>query len=387
MSHRKVGLGGAVKQRPTSLAILTAVFGAGLSAFACSDEFDSCRETRTCPVETNEGGGPGNSSQGGVAGAAGVQHEDAGANVGGAGAAGGVLDTRAPKLLDVSPADGERGVAADTVFVVRFNEPMDRLATEDAYESSSAGVTPVNVSFSWNDEGTELTITPNAPLAYAEGADAAVVAAREYGFSLATTARDEAGNPLMSDIQVEFATLRRIKQVLEASAPPLSGGYVQKNDGDGPRTTMAVGCLEDNEVFRAFVSFQLEQLPADIAVFEEASLKLFQQAVTSTPTPFAVLGDLQVFSMVYESTNAAAFDAMDSPTATLVGVLGANPAAGYKTIDITDILIDDYRTRERSQFGIRFKMVLNGSQAHDVVHLADTSTETPPVLEARYLVP
>ena len=55
----------------------------------------------------------------------------------------------------------------DVRIVVTFSAPMDREQTEAAYQSE--GVPSSDVTFTWNAESTQLTITPDAPLASRDG--------------------------------------------------------------------------------------------------------------------------------------------------------------------------------------------------------------------------
>jgi hypothetical protein len=307
--------------------------------------------------------------------------------VGSGGAPDDSSDTTAPIVIDIKPADGDIGVSADDSIVITFSEPMDEAATESAYQSASAGITAASVAFSWNPDATVLTIKPSAALGYAEGTTLANVKARTYAFVLGNSAQDAAGNSLKSDVDVEFSTLRRITQQIPASAFPLSGGYVVKDEGETSMTYMDVGCLEANEVFRTFVTFELAGLPTDIEMFEMASVSFYQSSQSSGErTPYEVLGDLQLLSLAFTAVNRAAFDKLDLSGTIVVGKF-STVAKGNKSVTVTDTLAVDYETRDRSQYGVRFATKLNSGLYHDIVHFEDPTKPNPPVLETTYLVP
>ena len=309
--------------------------------------------------------------------------------MGGSGGTPDELDLTAPTVVDVSPGDGAVGVAADTTLKVTFSEAMNKSTTQSAYQSASAGITAAAVTFSWNPQGTVLTITPKAPLTYASGTDPATVSARTYEFVVSNLAEDAAGNALQDELEVSFATSRRVTQKLAASAYPLTGGYVVKESSENATTYLNVGCLEANEAFRSLVSFELGPLPPGIENFESASLELFQTFQSSIDrTPYQALGTLQLLSFAFTGANRDGFDAMDAGSAKVIGTFGTSAAAAYKTVDVTNTLAEDYQQAlTHSQYGVKFATRLNTDGHHDVVYFATVGDTNPPVLATTYVLP
>ena len=115
-------------------------------------------------------------------------------------------DRKAPTGL-ITPNSGTSGVLANAVFVVTFSEPMDKVATQNAYQSADLPASAV--TFSFNGEGTVLTIKPNAPLTYATASEAAAPP-KMYSVGIGTGATDVAGNALMNPVTTTVSTLRRL---------------------------------------------------------------------------------------------------------------------------------------------------------------------------------
>lgn len=299
----------------------------------------------------------------------------------------GVADTAPPTIVSVQPPKKALGVDANAAIEITFSEPMAKAQTQLAYQSGSAGIKPSEVMFSWNAAGTVLTVKPNAALAYAEGAQPGEVTPTAYDYFVSTAAEDQAGNSLAASYQVEFSTLRRIGQILPATSS-LTGSYKVAENQEAPLPQMYVGCLEANEVFRSFVSFNLGLMPEGIVQFESASLEMFESYQSSTDrTPFEALGDLEVHSVDYVATNRAAFDALDASGLKPIGKFGTSAAVGYKSVLVTATLAADYKRRNASQYGIKFHTKLNLDGHHDIVYFEGTSTATPPRLLVSYLVP
>ena len=105
-------------------------------------------------------------------------------------------DTTAPTAGAVSPADSATAVDPKGNVSVTFSEPMDKPATEAAFSLARAGgSTPVPGSFSWS--ANTMTFDPATDLA--PGAS--------YTATVATSARDVAGNALATQKQWSFATI------------------------------------------------------------------------------------------------------------------------------------------------------------------------------------
>ena len=88
-------------------------------------------------------------------------------------AADGVLDadfawtfsTIQPDATRFEPADEATHVEPDATVAVTFNQPMDRESVQAGLVLRSGAGEAVASSFEWNEDGTVVTITPDAPLA------------------------------------------------------------------------------------------------------------------------------------------------------------------------------------------------------------------------------
>ena len=103
-------------------------------------------------------------------------------------------DAVPPTILAVAPADGATAVAPATNVTVTFDEAMDEASAEAAFALVAADGTSVAGTFTW--AGNAMTFDPSANLA--SGAS--------YRASVATNARDVAGNALATPTTSTFAT-------------------------------------------------------------------------------------------------------------------------------------------------------------------------------------
>ncbi len=87
------------------------------------------------------------------------------------GVTGAVLDTDVrwsfrtlpPQILSITPAPHEQGVLLDRPVTITFSQPMDKSSTEAAFSLLGYGQR-VPGSFSWSDDGTQMTFRPAEPL-------------------------------------------------------------------------------------------------------------------------------------------------------------------------------------------------------------------------------
>ncbi len=220
---------------------------------------------------------------------------------------GGEVDTTgtavAPTILEVLPEDGAVGVAADEPIVVRFSEPMDKAATQAAYQS--ADIPAGAVTFSWNDAGDELTISPNDPLAYAEGTSATTTDALNYTFTMTSAAESEDGVSLEDDTQASFSTLRRLS--LSYSQDTDLSGRVRDLGGSLLLAgSYSLGDNSINDTGRGFVTFDVSSLPEGPVTVEDANLHARFTSVQGNP--FIDLGAVVYQQINYGVFNDALFD-------------------------------------------------------------------------------
>ncbi len=259
----------------------------------------------------------------------------------------------APSLVEVSPQDGAIGVAADEPIVLRFSEPMDRAATQAAYQSSD--IPAASVTFAWNEVGDELTITPNEPLEYAEGISATTTEALSYTFTISSAGESEQGVSLGDNAEVSFSTLRRLSLTYSQDTE-LSGRVRDLGGALLLAGSYSLGDSSINDTGRGFVSFDVSSLPEGPVTVEEGTLHARFSAVQGNP--FSDLGAVVYQHVNYDTFNDALFDAPAIGSAAgLFGTINEDEVDR----DVTDIAvsaIDDPATfGQRVQF--RFRWAFN----------------------------
>ncbi len=293
--------------------------------------------------------------------------------------AGGV-DSAAPTIVSVYPPDGADGVPADAVILVEFSESMNKAATGQAYISSAPGLEQSSVAISWNPAGTIMTVTPNAPLPYAQGSDVATVTALSFLYGIGNTARDLAGNPL-AESQFTFSTLREITNRLPGAAD--QDGAV---DEDGTVTNDMLD-ISVSGSSAGFLGFDIGTLPPDLSSDSIVAAKLLangEYPCTVSPTT------IKVEHVLYGPT-------LISAAATTValhdnGFLAADEVGGcWNSADVRVSVADDWNNRasrgSRSQYRLTCfscTMIFFAGEAAETAGDAQTKF---PVLEVRYLVP
>ena len=292
--------------------------------------------------------------------------------------------TEGPRVLSVSPANGARGVSNDVEIVIEFSAPMDEAQTEAAYQSE--GIPSSSVSFSWNEEGTELTITPNDPLDYPSGSDPADVVSPPINFFLSTSAQDRAGRHLSAPAESSFALLRQINISLAAQQNRDLTGNWRSNDtygqGDCARNQDTV-CVGDSGTggiqYKGFMSFALAGLPSDMAQLQSARLN-FQ--ITERPgNPFNGLGALTLDHAAFEAIGPEAFEG--DPLAALGRIATAGAAGTVLQVDVRNALAADVGKRDRAQFRLAFEEVTNeNGNADTLISTWDTQR-----IDVSYLIP
>lgn len=283
----------------------------------------------------------------------------------------------APTVVETTPSDGASGVSADATLVVRFSEPMDEVSVQQAYQS--VDIPAGAVTFDWNDMGDEVTITPNAPLEYAEGSDPASTDALAYAFTITNIAESEMGVPLEDDVVVSFTTLRRIEQTVQRDED-MSGNVA---DLGGLSGSGYIGDRSNNDVVRYAVTFDLGELAPGIVELESAQ---FSAAWTGqTGNPWAGLGGGTVWQHVaYDTLDDSVFDApaFGSGAGLFVNV-GETSVSRDASTHLQAALDDPATFEDRLQLRVRWFLDSDGDSAYDGVALIGDSLE----LDVAYLAP
>ncbi|WP_075834696.1 Ig-like domain-containing protein [Deinococcus marmoris] len=290
-------------------------------------------------------------------------------------------DLTAPTVVSITPANGAKGVSKNTKIVVTFSEKMNQAVTQAAYESTDLPADAV--TFSWNTDGTVLTINPNQDLYY----DSA--AARIYAFKLTHAAQDVAGNalPLKSS---SFKTFRMLAYDVWGTAA--LDGWVR---GDGAVNTtsdrLRVGdgdASENNAAYRSFLSFDLSGLPAAHKGIESAMMIVEQTLIEGTPyTDLSVGPD----ALMMEPVNyGAALTSADFNTAALSSItdpMKKSKITNYALSVGSAVQADVSAGRTRSQYRLRFPSPTDGDGNADIVSLNSGENKGErPLLTVFYLM-
>jgi hypothetical protein len=310
-----------------------------------------------------------------------------------------VLDTTAPTIVSATPANNGTGVLATDNIVITFSEPMNKLVTQNAYQSARNLIRPTQVQFSFNTDGTVLTINPNTNLTIASGSDPATVVASAFDFQITNLATDLAGNPLTTS-SFTFTTQRRITTNFAPNAS-ISGmvrtdAAIFVNNGCLAGALLCVGDSGNaaNAQYKGFISFDLSSLPTTITTFELANLNAFQTGSYKD----GVAGDAYIDmggSLNLEHIDyGATLDATDFNLAALssIGVLSTTAALENKVLSVLTNVQNDYANRvargNRSQYRLSFPTVSDFDSKVDAIELARGDNPTNPTfLQIRYFLP
>jgi hypothetical protein len=290
-----------------------------------------------------------------------------------------------PSILSVSPADGAIGVASDRAIVIEFSGPMDREATEAAYQSEN--VPSDSVSFIWNDASTELTVVPDEPLAYARGSDPAEVQARRVSFFVSASAADVEGRRLAQPYEFSFSLLRQIEFTLFAVQDRDLSGSFRSDDSYGTgacargQINMCVGdtrVVGQNEQYRGFISFDLAPLPEGLV---DLSAVLSLEITDLSGNPFAGLGALLLEHASFDAIDLDAFSASGLDEVARIAVNGR--AAGVVSADVSSAFLADRGQRDVNQYRLRFETATDRDLTSDML-LSTWDTQT---IDVSYLLP
>jgi hypothetical protein len=275
-----------------------------------------------------------------------------------------------PAVVSAVPADGARGVLADAELVFTFSAPMDTSSVHDAYVSSELPV--AQVSFTWSAGDTVLGIRPNSPFNVATGSDPATVVPASYAVDFTSQAKDKAGHALVPE-HVGFSVVRSITQQLNAVEDRnLTGNWRGDNMYgslycESTDTTICMG--DGTATYKAFITFNLADVPVDLISFSAAELSSTVQYVFGAP--FTALGALDIEHVEFSAIGTDAYAA-----APLAAARTMSTAAAANDTLSADVLADvrtDWGTRARSQFRLSFVTATNSDSVADQV-VCDWST-------------
>lgn len=281
-------------------------------------------------------------------------------------------------------------MAKDTNIVIKFSEPMNKIATKAAYESATSRILPIQVSITLSADGTEMTVNPNADLFMATGADPATVVAIPYAYQITNIGTDLAGNALTTS-SFGFKTRRQITQNLPG-IDGLSGDI--REDGVLSRDYFTGDSAETaNAQYKGFFSFDTFGIPANIISFEFANLSIYQinsYKDSLVGDPYADLGG----SVNLEHINFLTWTslAFSTPTIRAVGPISNNSTKEYKTLSVLEAVQDDYDQRivrkNRTQFRTVFPTKSDFDlKVDDAVFASVVAVTNPSYLQVRYFVP
>ncbi|MEB2312224.1 MAG: Ig-like domain-containing protein [Sorangiineae bacterium] len=263
-------------------------------------------------------------------------------------------DVIPPTILSATPADGATKLKDDVEIVITFSEPMDQAKTEAAFSIDPSSKTHGPPTYSWNAEGTVLTIDPMAN--YSSGRDLAAVPAVPLKFALDTGATDLAGNALVKGMSASVSLYRLLFQ----EAPRHATLFGNSCEGVPTRGSFigAGDCPSDVER-RGYVSFVLPAMPSGAELLE--ALLTAKLAATSDEggNPFVDFGSMYI-EHVSEFKSIESGEAYDEPTLHDLGeFVAADPAptvGQWIEKDVKVAVADDYASgRANSQYRLRFK--------------------------------
>lgn len=289
----------------------------------------------------------------------------------------GEQDNESPSVESMMPGDGATGVRADATVLFSFSEPMDVVSVEVALDTGTLGA----VTLSWNDDDTELTITPDADIPYATGSSPLSVEALEFTVTLSDDATDLAGNTLDAAWTATFSSARRLTASLSHdpgyTGGVISTGVVQASSGDDA----IVGDHSDNLARRGFFGFSISPLPAGILEFEQAELRAIQWLVLGNPIP----GLGSSVSLAHIAPEPLPGGAYNSTPIEALGVFSdedSYASDNEKTMDVTSNVEFDYDNGEsHTQYRLSMSSATNFNGTTDRLRYNNE------VLEVTYLLP
>jgi hypothetical protein len=285
----------------------------------------------------------------------------------------------APKVVNMSPAAGAKGVRLNDVISLTFSRPMDTATVQAVYTSDT--LTTDKVQFSWNDAGDTLTIAPKKGATdYAKGDE--LVPALSYEMRIGKAATDRNGVALGADVVVSFSTLRRIThlapRVNTLTGTMTSAGTVDTN-------VVLVGDTGANSRYKGLLTFSLDNLPSDVVEVEKATASGKQASVLGAPD--TDLGALQLQHVIYSALDMTAFNQTSMAGAPVSLGLGINGNPPLRSSTVTQMVTDDLANRnarkDRTQYRFEYATASDNDGAADRFNLGVADLK----LEIVYLAP
>jgi Bacterial Ig-like domain len=190
----------------------------------------------------------------------------------------------APKIVSVDPLNDAGNIRKDTNIVVTFDQPMDKAATQAAYQS--ADIPSGAATFSWSDDATIMTVNPVNDLEYAKSGNLFnKVEPKIYSFSVTNTAKSASNLPLSELFSSNFKTARLLNMRLEIGSPQAWGDVHSNGKIFRGQSTIAVGDDEDGSGIRGFLTFDLPsgQLNFESKDIQDARLYVDLLKIVGTP--------------------------------------------------------------------------------------------------------
>lgn len=190
----------------------------------------------------------------------------------------------AARVIAVDPANGAVGVRQDAVLRITFDAPMSRDSVERAFTSDDL----VAPAFAWDASDRIVTVTPAAPLRYAE---AGVGPALGYRYRLGSDAKSASGQSVAVPFEGQFTTLRRFTVSLPSEAA--LDGYVRQDgntdacDDDALYGVVCVGEAGNRDgaflQYKGLLTFPLAPLPPGPLELEAAHVAAWQYSLGNKP--------------------------------------------------------------------------------------------------------
>jgi hypothetical protein len=188
-------------------------------------------------------------------------------------------DTTPPTVVSYTPSNAAQGQDRSQQVSITFSEPMDCTTTRNAFTFVSPARTLSSLG-SCTGSQTTHSFYPSTPFAYGDN----------VSWKLATTATDTAGNALTAQTMATFKIARVATQTLQVVGS-LEGTVTDAGLVNTTDTSLHVGTLAGNVEQRAFLTFDLSQLPASTTGISAATLNIVQTGTTGAPfTKFTNVG-------------------------------------------------------------------------------------------------